>query len=104
LKVSYLFNVWNVLCVIGRMCEREKLIEFAWMCVTHEHNDMWKQKEHGKRLNIESRRNWNFIEYCRWSSLRTFYKNIYSSQIHHWICVKLQSTSKYKLKNVLSKF
>jgi len=33
-----------------------------------------------------------------------FLLKYFSSQIHHWICFKLQSILKYKLENVISKF
>jgi hypothetical protein len=32
------------------------------VCVAYEHNDVCKQKEHGKRLGVKSR-NWSFMEY-----------------------------------------
>jgi hypothetical protein len=32
------------------------------MCVAHEPNDVCKQKEHGRRLGVESR-SCNFMEY-----------------------------------------
>jgi hypothetical protein len=38
------------------------------MCVVHEHNDVCKQNEHGRRLSVESR-SWNFMEYYRWTNL-----------------------------------
>ncbi len=35
-----------------------------WMCVVHEHNDVCKQNEHGRRLSVESRIGvlWNIID------------------------------------------
>jgi hypothetical protein len=48
-------GVKNVVRVVGGMCEKEELVEFVWVCVAYEHNDVCKQKEHGKRLGVKSR-------------------------------------------------
>lgn len=50
-----MLGVGNVVCVIKGVCEREELIEFMWMCVAHEHNDVCKQKGHGRRVSVEGR-------------------------------------------------
>jgi hypothetical protein len=50
-----MLSVWSVVYVVRRVCEREELVEFVWMCVAHEHNDVFKKKEHGRRLGVESR-------------------------------------------------
>jgi hypothetical protein len=75
LEFEILLLVWcEMLYVLQEECVRgEKLVEFVWMCVAHEHNDVCKQKGHGRRLSVEGRGNYNFMEYYRWTSFWTFY-------------------------------
>jgi hypothetical protein len=49
------------MCGVGRVCGMKKLVEFLWMCITYEHNYLCKQKEHERKLGVESR-SWNFME------------------------------------------
>jgi hypothetical protein len=72
LRLFCLLGVWNVVCVVRGVCEREELVEFVWNCVVHKHNDVCKQKEHERRLCVKSKRSWSFMEYYRWTSLWTF--------------------------------
>jgi hypothetical protein len=53
LKLSCLLGMWSVICVVGAICEREELVEFVFICVVHEHNDVCKQMEHERRLGVE---------------------------------------------------
>ncbi len=70
MRLSYLLSVWNVVCVVGKVHEMEELVEFMWMCITRDHNDVCKKKEHGRKLGVESR-NWIFMEYYQWTNLWT---------------------------------
>ncbi len=48
--------VWNVVCVVGGVRGGGgELVEFVWTCVAHEHNDVCKQKGHGRRVSVEGR-------------------------------------------------
>jgi hypothetical protein len=42
LRLFCLFSVYSVIYVLKRLCEKEELVEFVWMCVIHEHNYMCK--------------------------------------------------------------